>query len=421
MKVLLVTKELGYRGTPKALANYAFILSRKYDVSIWGYETGGETRERLVAAGFKVYTGMECLEQLLTNKPDVVNIHRAGVTCKVETGILGKFKAAGCKCIETNVFGRVDWSVEPLLDLSIQISLWDLYRWNAWKGGYKVPGVYVPYPVNVEEFKRASSFEIEDLRREWLSNDAGEGTAFVLGRIGKTKWEWLAGPLNLALKRFPNLHFVNVLDYCGESMPDFLKKHPRVHNQKRLVGVKELVRFYSSCDACVNMSWNGESFGYVNAEPMACGTPVIALSTPLHDNAQVEMLGGENPGGIVIGRPTMLGEALDRLIGSGKERIGLGRVARESIVSRYSDKSLTPVLSAIFEAVSSCDAGEAIRQASNDGRVITAKPRREIEAALQNTMGGVSLVKLQAMRFYHSNLGYEAVCFAKRLLAFLGR
>lgn len=421
MKVLLVTKELGYRGTPRALEHYAHILSKKHNIYIWGYESGGEAGRRLTMAGFKVYTGMKCFSQLISLSPSILNIHRAGITCKIETEILREFKAIGCRCIETNVFGRVDWDVESALDLSIQISRWDLYRWNAWKGNYKVPGVYFPNPVNVEEFQRAQVAEISHLRHKWLINELDENQVFVLGRIGKTKWKWLSKPLLRALERFPNLHFVNVLDYCGETMPDCLLEHPRVHNQERLVGVTELVRFYSSCDACVSMSWNGESFGYVNAEPLACGTPVIALSTPFHDNAQVEMVGGKDSGGIVIGRSTMLGDALGCLISSFEERSCKGKAARKSIVDRYSDNHLAMMLLTIFEKVVSNDIRESLRQAADDGLVTMDIPYNEITKELRGVVGGMPFYRLLAMRLYHSYFGYKIIGFQNYIKKLLRR
>ena len=242
MKILFVVEELGYRGTPRTVANLATILSPRYDVLVWGWRQGGPLVERLEKKGFKVLVGKEAISDALQFKPDVVNFHRDGWGYLQESEILEKFRAQGAKCIETNVFGRVDPHSAKLFDVSIQISLWDLYRWNAWKGRLALPGVYCPYPVDISEFTRSPDSEIRRLRDGWGLDD-GEIAPFVLGRIGKTTWSYVEDALFVALEALPNLHFVSVDDYGGKGMSARLRAHPRVHVCDKMLDSIELSRF----------------------------------------------------------------------------------------------------------------------------------------------------------------------------------
>lgn len=392
MKILLINAELGYRGTPRTLVNYARILKPVHEIMVWGYDRGGESADELGGEGIPVVIGEEGRDAALAFTPDVVNLHRASVENPYETEILREFKARGAKCIETSVFGRVDKSVEGLLDLSLQISEWDLFRWNAWKGKYRVPGALFPNPVDTDRFVRASSDDISKKRDVWgITGD----TAFVIGRIGKTDWKLLAKPLRNLLAQNPVVHFVHVEDYGGSALPDDLKAHPRVHIQPRMKGSKELSLFYSACDVCVSMSGNGESFGFVNAEAMSCGTPVIALSTPLHDNAQLEMVGNGRYG-IVIGRPSLFTVAVSRMMSDQAFCERISGACRGAIVSRYSFEALTARLLAYVQWVR--DGGVSVS---------LAKEVYPVYREMRGVLGGCPWWQLFFARMLYSKMGYE--------------
>jgi len=408
MKILFITAELGYRGTPRALANYVRILSPDHDIAIWGYCEGGDTANCLAKEGYSVYCGEKDAKMAFSFEPDIVNIHRAGFYIARETEILSKFKQMGAKCIETNVFGRVDWSVEKLIDVSLQISKWDLYRWNAWKGKYRVPGVYVPYPVDTSRYFRASLQSINELRQHWLSEvgKSKKDMAFVLGRIGKTNWKFLERPLRVALEAHPDLIFVHVGDYGDKALPDSIRFHPRVCVQSKMLTSDALSLFYSACDAMVSMSGNGESFGYVNAEAMACETPVIALSTPFRDNAQLEMVA--NVGGVVIGSPDQLTMAIEK-VRQGKFN---GYACRQSIVDRYSFLSVRERLLHVISCCTNPNASKATEELGKRNFLTLHIDRKAIFRALKQTGSGT--ISLCFLRMFHSPLGCRMLNFIKR-------
>ena len=415
MRILFVTAELGYRGTPRALANYVQMLSPAHEVAVWGYCEGGDTADRLSDSGYVVYCGAKDAVRAYSFKPDIVNIHRPGFYISRETEILSEFKNRGAKCIETNVFGRVDWSVESILDVSLQISKWDLYRWNAWKGQYRVPGVYVPNPVDTERFKRANQEAINDLRARWLGSvgKARSDDAFILGRIGKTNWKFLERVLIEALDAFPEMIFVHVGDYGDSSLPNSIRRHPRVCIHPKMLTSEELSQFYSACNAMVSMSGNGESFGYVNAEAMACETPVIALATPYRDNAQLEMVSGY--GGVVIHTPGQLIAAIKN-IWRGNFR---GDLCRRSIVDRYSFSTVSAMLNQVISCCMSSCVNDAIVARSKDGSLTVQVDAKSVFQMLKSM--GFSVGSLFLLRLFHSRVGCCLLnCFkkAKKALKF---
>ena len=185
MRILFITGELGYRGTPRVVATYAKILSKYHEVLIWGLQEGGETARRLQSDGFSVIVGKGLIDEGLKFSPDVVNIHHSGFICDEVIKIVEEFKGIGARCIETNVFGYVDPELTNLLDVSIQISLWDLWQWQKWKGALLPDiGVYCPNPVDTESFSPMPEAEISQIRSIWGVPDNG----FVIGRAGKTDW-----------------------------------------------------------------------------------------------------------------------------------------------------------------------------------------------------------------------------------------
>lgn len=349
MRILLVTRELGYRGTPKVVAEYARLLSSCNEVAIWAFGIGGETAEQLQSEGFQVWIGGNCDAELQEFQPQVVNIHRSGVYDAYETKILERFHRMGAKGIETSTFGRVDRSVAGYLSLSIQISRWDLFQWRAWGGGAVAVGAYCPNPVNTDVFRRASVSEIASTRTSWGIPCDGEPSAFVIGRIGNTSWKSFAPLVKKVLHERENVFLVHVRDHSN-AIPTELMTHPRVKCINRLVGPHALSKFYSACDLCVSMSEIGESFGLVNAEAIACETPVVALSAPFHCNAVLEVVAASK-GGMVASRAEGLFKLIDSAV---RNRVGLRQnvlLARQNIVSKYSRQSVKDRLLRIFDAV----------------------------------------------------------------------
>lgn len=402
MKILLVTGSLGYRGTAKAVLGYALILSRQNEVRVWAYDEDADQLEGAVLLrkhDVPVIGGRNGLASALAFKPDIVNLHRPGIARERDLDVFKTFHEIGARCIETNVFGRVDASIVGCVDLSVQVSRWDLWQWNRWKGRhYKIAGVYCPNPVDCDSYQRVSQTQICLTREKWGLPE----NVLVAGRIGNANWEILGGVLLAAFRRFPNLYVVHVADHSNK-IPKDIVIHNRFITIPRLCGASELCQFYSSCDFTISMSAIGESFGYVNAEAMACGTPVIALSTLFHCNAQSEVIcPGE--GGITIARPSLLLDAIG-IMANTQERLKFSERARELIVKRYSYTAVAPLLHGIFNA-----------DTHKIGHLDSTIPDEEIYQLVSGALGTYPLLQRMFFKIYYTPFVYKVASTPLRIV-----
>ena len=287
MNILLVTNELGYRGTPRFLVNCATLARQAGHQSlVWGLQEGGAAEKTCAESDIPVRIGLDALDDALAFAPHVVHVHRAGGVSDRDSALLRFLKRkTGCRILETNVFGSADLTVPDPIDLHTHISRWDLWRWRRWFWPFRRPGIYLPYCVDTSAFRPVPP---DGFR---LAHGI-PSEALVVGRIGKTDWDELRKAVIPALRDCPRVVFVSIDDYSGAA-EDFAgwpaDCRARVVRVPALRGADELSAFYSACDLTLNFSPIGESFGYVVAEAMACGTPVIAHSKPRNDNAQVEI------------------------------------------------------------------------------------------------------------------------------------
>lgn len=383
MKILFLISGLGwFRGTQRMFyESIRLFKDHGHEVLVWGYGESGETANRIEALNVKVLKGMDAMPEAVSFRPDIVNIHRGGWHSDLETRILDILKKGGAKVVETSVFGRVDEKSQGLIDLSIQISRWDLYRWNRWKGQLAVPGIYVPYIVDTDQFVPRDIHATTCFRKRY---DIPEH-AFVIGRAGKTLWANLARPMLAILDRFESAYFLTVEDYNSPPPPE-VSSHPRVRLIPRLFANDDLSLFYSACSVIVSASWIGESFGMVIAEAMSCGTPVVAISTPDCDNAQAEVV-RHGVGGLLAASSDTIAEAIAMLIENPSLLNSLSANARNLIVSRYSRPVVGGMLVIAFEALLGTNPIETLRQ---NGFVFDI-PKREISASISDVIGSYKL------------------------------
>jgi hypothetical protein len=98
------------------------------------------------------------------------------------------------------------------------------------------------------------------------------------------------------------------------------------------------------------MSKIGESFGFVLAEALLCGCPVVTLSTPFKDNAQFEVV-GDKIGGYCS---TSVQDFVKRLllVYDRKDDFSPDQLY-DQIDSRYSEQALVQPLLKVYRAL--CD------------------------------------------------------------------
>lgn len=384
MKILLICNELGYRGTPRFLVNCAKIAkSAGHDVAVWAIETGGLAADQCLKHNIPVFIGLNYLTAVKEFNPKIVHIHRGGGASQRENNILWELKKhCRARIIETNVFGIADLTTPSPIDVHAHISRWDLWRWRRWLYPIHRTGIYLPYCVDTESFKPTPSYFRDEYK---IPSDE-----IVIGRLGKTDWITLSNAVVPAIEKSKNIFFVTVNDYSDNiditnDWPSSIKE--RIIRIPTLKGPNELSAFYTACDATLNFSPIGESFGYVVAEAMSCGTPCIALSKPRNDNAQIEIaslkFGGYPVRDSSAAEKTITGLALNPPTENQK------RHCRESIINRYSIKSFAPVLLRAYSLLSDSNkTGKALENLFASNGFETKIPNCEIKNSLKNVIGG---------------------------------
>lgn len=384
MKILLITNELGYRGTPKFLVNCAKIAkSAGHEVVVWALESGGPAADECLRLNIPIFIGLSSLATIKEFSPNIVHIHRGGGASQRETNILWELKKhCRARIIETNVFGIADLTIPNPIDVHAHISRWDLWRWRQWLFPIHRTGIYLPYCVDTESFKPTPS----DFRKKHnIPSDA-----IVIGRLGKTDWTTLSNAVVPAMKKSENIFFISVQDYSDDlnatnEWPSSIKE--RIIRIPTLKGAEELSAFYTACDATLNFSPIGESFGYVVAEAMSCGTPCIALSKPRNDNAQIEIaslkFGGYPVRDSSAAEKTITGLALNPPTENQKRR------CRESIINRYSIKNFAPVLLKAYKLLAESDkTSKGLEKIFEINGFETKISNCEIKNSLKNVIGG---------------------------------
>lgn len=345
MRILTVCASLGRGGTQRAAQSFSLAYRRAgHEVAFLAHAEGGPRQRRLEAAGIPVFLGGDDLPKALSAAdqfdPDVIHIHRAGVRNDKETHILQVLRRPDRRVLETNVFGRVDYSKgADLIDVHFQLSSWCMWRWRRTLGSQRRcrAGIVLPYPIDPSDFCPASHEQTEAFRREHhIPLDA-----FLCGRVGQPALaKWHAQNL-LAFAKIgtldPNAWMVllgipDALRAMRNSLPASVRN--RIVILPETNSDSELGTLYSSLDCFVHASLIGESFGLVLAEAMACNCPVVTASRPHRDNSQVEVVGHQE-GGLVAGSVRNLPEAAIELWSSPAQRRKIRRQARSRVLARF--------------------------------------------------------------------------------------
>lgn len=399
MKILLISNELSYRGTPRFLVNCAKIAKAAgHEVAVWALETGGAAAEECAQSGIPVTIGIDRITDVEAFSPDVVHIHRSGGVSYRDNSILRRIKdVCRSRIMETNVFGTADLTINSPIDIHARISRWCLWRWRRWFWPIRRAGIYLPYCVDTDAIRPLPS---DFRKRHGIPNDA-----ILIGRLGKTDWRELSRAVVPAMEKVTNIFFATVNDYSGSSdatneWPESVRE--RIVRIPALKGPDELSAFYSACDATLNFSPIGESFGFVVAEAMACGTPCIAHSKPRNDNAQIEVA-SLAAGGFPV-RDAAAAEKTILEIAANPPNSERKKICRKSIIERYSLKRFSPTLLKAYSILSeSKETGRRLEHLFRNTGMETDIPESEIHSALGNVIGGrPSFVDRMAMKLAYS-------------------
>lgn len=423
MRILTIVKDLRAGGTQRVARNFALgYKAYGAESALLAYEMSGPLEGSLRQAGVAVFVGEAHagVGGALAWRPDAVHIHRPGLADRRTGALLQAVKStkrmgtsAPVGVLETNVFGRVDYSAAAAnIDIHLHLSKWCLWRWTRW-AGLRRPrpfGVVLPNLVMHEEFSAVSAAARDEFRRR----HGIPQSALLFGRIGapdSAKWS------------------LTLLDAFGEYAGD----NPRAW--LLLVGVPEDIRHavqllppairerikvldfirddaalsaaYAAMDVFLHASRIGESFGMVLAEALLCAVPVVALSTPCKDNSQLEVVGHEQ-GGLIVASTAGMVRAM-RQLEDERLRAQYAALGATAIKQRYGPQALLPIALEIARL-----AAEGLPQAQFRQKVleipglVATATGTEIRDLMQRCLGRYPLSDLALMRLVLNPLLYMA-------------
>jgi len=361
INVLQVCNQLGLGGTEKTLQVFAKYLNKDlFNVYICAIHRGGEREGMLKDMGLEVYVidsnKKRLIDLMIGKNIHILHVHRAGVDEPL--AIMAAQEARVPAIIETNVFGMVDrGEVGKLIDRHLMVSKMCALRYRSWSKmrdeefGRKVNVVY--NPVDMAEFENRD-FSDEKLRQ--LRHELGIApNDYVIGRIGRpdtAKWSGLCINMMTHLTReIPNVKYVIV--GIPEAKISEIGKRGLASNfvfMETTSDPQKVSDFYKLIDVLAHSSRMGESFGCTIAEAMACRKPVVVNSTPLKDNAQIELVDNGKTG-FIANYPKTFAEALTILLRNQDKAREMGLAGYAKVKREYEAKMVTRILEKIYVEV----------------------------------------------------------------------
>ena len=426
MRILTIAIALNPGGAQRVARNFTLGYQRYgAECAYFGYEGAGPLEPRLKERGIPVFSGGRdkaaqdaALQEALAWRPDVVHIHRPGASDS-RSSMLQAIKAAKrldtrapIGIVETNFFGRVDYSADrQLIDVHYLISRWCLWKWRRWASVVepRPVGILLPNLVMHEEFERPAPNRGADFRR----THGIPAEALVFGRIGSpTAAKWSAeifsafaqyGAVNsaawLVLVGLPR-----ELESARDAVPDGIRR--RIRCIDFLSDDAMVIDAYAAMDVFLHAAKIGETFGMVLAEALLCGVPVITLGTPERDNGQLEIV-GHDWGGLVVASVAAMVEAMRRM----EDPVSRQRYAVQGaaeIVTNFSVESLMPIAMDVAGLVAEGLPREALRRRllSRPG-LCTDVRDEDVEALLRACIGHYGFRRRALMRLVNNPYLYR--------------
>jgi len=193
----------------------------------------------------------------------------------------------------------------------------------------------------------------------------------------------------------------------------------RVRFVPRLSDDSELSHFYSAIDWLLHAAPNGETFGLVLAEAMACGCPIVTAARPHKDNSHPEVVGHEI-GGIVSGSLRHLPQAAVHACSRNDLRDVVRTSGRDRMVAAYDLPFVAKRIVDLAALVLGCGQRTTLARTLEDSPnyQTTVTPAR-IHELLFNTLGPPELHEVALMRAVHNAWLYPWIRFFRHGAALL--
>jgi len=331
----------GLGGTQKAAWSYALGLANLgHEVAM--VTDNGPMRHNFDASGtpnlrvVSVAREQDLEDFLYSGWSQVAHIHVPGYAIKNAIyDIVERRGHRPFKVVETNVFGRIkDARADQHTDVRLFISM--ASGSQAMQRSRVRDLRELPLPHSVVYYPVYPPVAIDNAERKSIRGSFGIGEDDLLvirtGRPDARKWgSWETAAFARARAENPRLFFLQM------EPPDELRRKIQggqwgpgficldANHSQDWVG-----KLCQSGDIMLHAARFGESFGYSIAEGMAAGLPIVTLTTPWGDNAQVELV-RHNETGFVCSTVEGLAQALLCLSYDEGLRRSLGAASRQRI------------------------------------------------------------------------------------------
>lgn len=345
IKIIECADQLGLGGTEYALQLYCKYLDKeKFDVTAVGLYKGGEREQLISDLGINVVilNGDFNKFETLIEGTDVFHWHGYGQVDEKLFAFLSKNKPR--LIIQTNVFGHFEKSPSyDLIDFDLYISKMILVRRMALDRSYADQFAHkrkvLPYPVDIDFLKDENIepplSEVEQFKINHNINDC-----FVVGRVGRADDHKFDMITLIAFAEYLNYNNTAKFLLVGATkrMVALIKKL-KITNSVIILDnttdMKQLLTYYKAMDVFLAASNIGESFGMVMAEAMSMGVPVVTISTPAKDNAQVEVVDNGDTGFVTYRLKETIAAAINEICLNPKQAKLFGKNSIQKIYNSY--------------------------------------------------------------------------------------
>lgn len=351
IKIIEATIELGLGGTEYVIQLYSKYFDKdRFEVLVVGLNAGGERARLIQEMGIEVQIldgNLNKLAQLL-KETDVFHWHGNGTMGKELAAVLRANKPK--LVIQTNVFGLYNASLYDIIDYDLYVSKMILIRRmmqdQYLNNNFFIKRKVLSNPVDTDQIINLLPTEIavQQFKKENKLEDY-----FIVGRIGRAdgaKFDLITldGFARFA-SRVSNARFLLV----GATLA-ILEYAEKLGITNKLIvfentpDLKQLLIYYKTIDIFLAASNLGESFGLVIAEAMTAGVPVVTITTPDRDNAQVELVDNGKTGLVVKRDSEKIAAALFYLYQNKDVREKLSEAAKLKVIKEYRANRVVNIL-----------------------------------------------------------------------------